>query len=103
MGCNLSFRRGQPMPKENLGGAEPTELQARAEASAAQRLRAPVRRCPANAIAVPTGCLQPVGLARALWRWVRQTDSKKRTFQLCPNTPLRVLAVLDCLGLEGVY
>ncbi len=73
------------------------------QASAAQRVRGPARHLGALAVTLPTGCLQPVGLAPALVARgpaCCSATSKKRTFKVCGNRTFKVCAntVLPSVG-----
>ena len=60
------------------------------QASAAQRVPGPARHLGALAVTLPTGCLQPVGLAPALVARgpaCCSATSKRRTFKVCANSP----------------
>ena len=65
------------------------------QASAAQRVPGPARHLGALAVTLPTGCLQPVGLAPALVARgpaCCSAASKKRTFKACRNRTFNVCA-----------
>ena len=65
------------------------------QASAAQRVPGPARHLGALAVTLPTGCLQPVGLAPALVARgpaCCSATSKKRTFKDCRNRTFKVCA-----------
>ena len=76
------------MPEENFAGAEGRSTPRFLAAVAAFKLAADVRRSRVVAVAVPIGCLQPVGLAPdlvALGPACCSAASKKRTFDACAN------------------
>ena len=76
------------------------------EASAAQHLRGPVRHSRVIATAVPTGCLQEVGLARALSYSVRHAASLIRdrghfSFALTALEPLGLNSAISLVRITS--
>ena len=82
-------------PEENLAGAEDRAAPTFLSAVATFKLAADDRRSRVVAVAVPTGCSQPVGLAQdpvALGPACSSAVSKKRTFKNRQNRTFKTCA-----------